>query len=71
MIYFLLILRLPKFQIRDDEFGEKPAVRRVSIWVYADCIVPAILLGQVIGRWGNYFNQELYGSIINDNDSLC
>jgi prolipoprotein diacylglyceryl transferase len=26
-----------------------------------DCIAPAFALGQAIGRWGNYFNQELYG----------
>lgn len=26
-----------------------------------DLISPAILLGQSLGRWGNYFNQELYG----------
>lgn len=27
----------------------------------ADIIVPGLILGQAIGRWGNYFNQELYG----------
>lgn len=27
----------------------------------ADAVVPALALGQAIGRWGNYFNQELYG----------
>jgi prolipoprotein diacylglyceryl transferase len=26
-----------------------------------DCIAPAFALAQAIGRWGNYFNQELYG----------
>ncbi len=26
-----------------------------------DCITPGFALGQAIGRWGNYFNQELYG----------
>ncbi|HEY3811005.1 MAG TPA: prolipoprotein diacylglyceryl transferase [Acidimicrobiales bacterium] len=26
-----------------------------------DCVAPAFALGQAIGRWGNYFNQELYG----------
>ncbi len=26
-----------------------------------DLLSPAIALGQAIGRWGNYFNQELYG----------
>jgi prolipoprotein diacylglyceryl transferase len=26
-----------------------------------DAVAPALALGQAIGRWGNYFNQELYG----------
>ena len=29
-----------------------------------DIIVPALLLGQAIGRWGNFFNSEAYGSIV-------
>ncbi len=27
----------------------------------ASIVAPAIALGQAIGRWGNYFNQELFG----------
>jgi phosphatidylglycerol:prolipoprotein diacylglycerol transferase len=27
-----------------------------------DIAAPALALGQAIGRWGNFFNQELYGS---------
>lgn len=27
----------------------------------ADALAPGIILAQAIGRWGNYFNQELYG----------
>lgn len=27
----------------------------------ADAIAPGILLAQAVGRWGNYFNQELFG----------
>lgn len=29
---------------------------------WADIAAPALALGQAIGRWGNYFNQELYGA---------
>ena len=29
--------------------------------VAATCAAPAVPLAQAIGRWGNYFNQELYG----------
>lgn len=28
---------------------------------FADAIAPGVLLAQAIGRWGNYFNNELYG----------
>ncbi len=28
---------------------------------WADLVAPALALGQFIGRWGNYVNQELYG----------
>ncbi|MDD2422412.1 MAG: prolipoprotein diacylglyceryl transferase [Heliobacteriaceae bacterium] len=33
----------------------------VSFWQMADVAAPAIILGQAIGRWGNFFNQEAYG----------
>jgi prolipoprotein diacylglyceryl transferase len=29
--------------------------------VLLDAIAPAVVLAQAIGRWGNYFNQELFG----------
>lgn len=32
-----------------------------SAWLLADVAAPAVALGQMIGRWGNYFNQELFG----------
>ncbi|QHX36320.1 prolipoprotein diacylglyceryl transferase [Spiroplasma sp. BIUS-1] len=34
---------------------------KVSLWVYADAIIPNILLGQAVGRWGNFFNHEIFG----------
>lgn len=34
---------------------------KVSLAVYMDCIIPNILLGQIIGRWGNFFNHEIPG----------
>jgi phosphatidylglycerol:prolipoprotein diacylglycerol transferase len=34
---------------------------KVSFPVWADIIAPALFLMQAIGRWGNFFNQELYG----------
>ena len=29
-----------------------------------DMVVPALILGQAIGRWGNFFNGEAYGGIV-------
>jgi len=32
-----------------------------SLRLFMDAVAPGLLLAQGIGRWGNYFNQELYG----------
>ncbi|MBN2044037.1 MAG: prolipoprotein diacylglyceryl transferase [Anaerolineales bacterium] len=32
---------------------------------WLDVLAPAVPLGQAIGRWGNFFNQELYGAPTN------
>ncbi len=43
-------------------FGLIGAHRHRIDWRAAlDCAAPALALAQAIGRWGNYFNQELYG----------
>ena len=34
---------------------------KLSLWRYLDIGAPALLIGQAIGRWGNWANQELYG----------
>lgn len=36
--------------------------RSISVLRMADAIIPNILLGQAIGRWGNFMNQEAFGS---------
>ncbi|MFJ4846020.1 prolipoprotein diacylglyceryl transferase [Streptomyces sp. NPDC088733] len=35
--------------------------RGISLPAYADAVAPGIAFAQAIGRWGNWFNQELYG----------
>jgi len=35
--------------------------KKVSFWALADAAAPGIAVAQAIGRWGNYFNQELFG----------
>ena len=34
------------------------------IFVLMDICAPCLILGQALGRWGNFFNQEAYGNII-------
>jgi phosphatidylglycerol:prolipoprotein diacylglycerol transferase len=36
-------------------------VRRQSFWHWADIVAPGAFVMQAIARWGNFFNQELYG----------
>ncbi|MFC0297790.1 prolipoprotein diacylglyceryl transferase [Geobacillus jurassicus] len=36
-------------------------VRGLSFWKLADIAAPSIILGQAIGRWGNFMNQEAHG----------
>ncbi|MFE8696550.1 prolipoprotein diacylglyceryl transferase [Cytobacillus sp. FJAT-53684] len=35
--------------------------RGVSFWKIADITAPGLILGQAIGRWGNFMNQEAHG----------
>jgi phosphatidylglycerol---prolipoprotein diacylglyceryl transferase len=37
-------------------------IKRVSFWQLADLVAPSLALGQAIGRWGNFFNSEAFGS---------
>jgi phosphatidylglycerol---prolipoprotein diacylglyceryl transferase len=39
--------------------------RKMSFLAWGDVIVPGVALAQGIGRWGNFFNQELYGKPTN------
>ncbi|MBV9454715.1 MAG: prolipoprotein diacylglyceryl transferase [Rubrobacter sp.] len=36
-------------------------IRGINPLVLADAVAPGLVLAQAIGRWGNYFNQELFG----------
>ena len=39
-------------------------ITKKSFLMLADIITSVLLLGQSIGRWGNYFNKEVYGQEI-------
>ncbi|MDD3570382.1 MAG: prolipoprotein diacylglyceryl transferase [Lachnospiraceae bacterium] len=35
--------------------------KKKDFWLMADTILPSVLLGQLLGRWGNFFNREAFG----------
>ncbi len=40
--------------------------RRQPFWPLLDILLPAVALGQAIGRWGNFFNSEAFGAPTDD-----
>ena len=42
--------------------------KKISFWTLADLVAPGLVLGQAIGRWGNFFNQEAFGELVTNPD---
>ncbi len=40
-------------------------IKKINFWKLADLAGPSIILGQAIGRWGNYANSEAHGGPTN------
>ena len=70
--YFLRPIEI--LNIRNGGLGIPGAVMAgvLALWIYCrkkkvnfklllDILAPGLALGQAIGRWGNFFNQEVYG----------
>lgn len=41
-------------------------IKKLNFWLVADTAAPSLLLGQIIGRWGNFFNREAFGGYTNN-----
>lgn len=41
-------------------------LKKVNFFRAADCVVPTIFLAHMFGRWGNFFNAEVYGGVVTD-----
>ena len=41
-------------------------VKKISFGLLADTAGPGLILGQIIGRWGNFFNREAFGDYTNN-----
>ena len=37
-----------------------------SLMRFLDLVIPSLVLGQAIGRWGNFVNQEAFGNVVSD-----
>src|SRR5690554_2283707 len=40
--------------------------KKISYWFVIEIVVIGFFIGQMIGRWGNFMNQELYGPAVNN-----
>lgn len=40
--------------------------RKLSFLKVVDILAPGLILGQAIGRWGNFINQEAYGGVVSE-----
>ncbi len=76
--HYYLTHPLDMIDIRKGGLGIPGAVGGgvLAMWIYArrqklnliawlDIVAPGLALAQAIGRWGNFFNQELYGAPTN------
>ena len=43
-------------------------INKVSLYKVLDIVAPGFLIGQICGRYGNFFNQELYGAVVNNTE---
>ncbi|HEX3022600.1 MAG TPA: prolipoprotein diacylglyceryl transferase [Lachnospiraceae bacterium] len=41
-------------------------VKKISFWLLADTACAGLIVGQIIGRWGNFFNREAFGGYTNN-----
>lgn len=41
-------------------------IKKISFWKFTDIAAPALILGQILGRWGNFFNREAFGEYTNN-----
>ena len=43
--------------------------KHLSMLQFGDVAVKGLLVGQILGRWGNFFNREAFGSYVSGNEA--
>lgn len=36
-------------------------MKKQNVWLLLDTVCPGLVIGQIVGRWGNFFNREAFG----------
>ena len=44
--------------------------KKINTLKMLDATAPAVMIGQILGRWGNFFNGEAHGGIVSENSPL-
>ena len=44
--------------------------KKIKYMKMFDAVAPAVMIGQILGRWGNFFNGEAYGGAISESSPL-
>lgn len=39
-------------------------IKKIPLGKFADTLIPSLVLGQAVGRWGNFVNEEAFGNLI-------
>lgn len=64
-----IIVGLSYVLIMKYKLKKKP-YNRMDLLMVIDIIVPTILLAQALGRWGNFFNNEVHGNLVDVNNFM-
>lgn len=40
-------------------------IKKQNVWLLMDTVCPGLVVGQIVGRWGNFFNREAFGGYSN------
>lgn len=44
--------------------------KKINAFKMFDAVAPAVMIGQILGRWGNFFNGEAYGRAVSEDSFL-